>query len=333
MSDNYRKVFLSYAREDKKSAKEIKQILEDWKFEVWFDDKSVDGGEEWPPKVAKEIDNCYFFVVLLSQTAVNKKNGFIQREINLALNRWKRREGNFWIIPVRLEECTPSQSEFKEISWIDFFTDIESSKVRKLIQALDKAPSQPINKEIIGFDLGHGETAIAKTTLFTEESKFNLTPPKTLEIINGKSSIITAVAMKDGRILIGDDAYSFKDVTDLYILFKSYQLDDPKVYEPIKNFVRKCLDNLQKQGTRLDQNTHFIVGSPSGWTESDRKKYEEILKEAGMINITVRPESRAAFLEAKESGELSDFSLINDCVLIIDIGSSTTDFTIVKNYE
>jgi predicted DNA-binding protein len=334
MSNNNRKVFLSYAREDKKRAEEIKQLLDDWKFDVWFDGKSLDGGEEWPPEVAKEINSRNFFVVLLSQKAIDKKDGFIHKEIKQALHRWNKKEENFFIIPVRLERCMPSQPEFKDINWIDLFTSWELG-CRKLTQALiNKVSVQLNNREIIGFDLGHGETAIAKTSLYVskEESKFNTVEPKNIEIINGKQSIITAVGMKNGKILVGDDAYGSKDVTNLRILFKSYKLDDPNVREPIENFVKGCLNQLQGK-INLDENTYFIVGSPSGWKEIDRKKYEEVLKKAGMINVTVRPESRAAFLEAKESAELSDFSLLDDCVLIIDIGSSTTDFTIVKNYE
>lgn len=191
------------------------------------------------------------------------------------------------------------------------------------------------NIEIIGFDLGHGETAITKTSLYAsiKESKFNLAEPKSLDI-NGKTSIITAVAMKNGKILIGDDAYTSKDVANLFVHFKSFHLENPEVREPIQNFVKSCLNNLHEQGKiKLNDNTYFVVGSPSGWTENDRNKYEDVLKKAGMMNVTVRPESRAAFLEAKESGELNESSTLEDSVLIIDIGSSTTDFTLVKNYE
>jgi hypothetical protein len=53
-----------------------------------------------------------------------------------------------------------------------------------------------------------------------------------------------------------------------------------------------------------------------------------------MSNVIVRPESRAAFLDARETGVLNEsFEHISDSVLIIDIGSSTTDFTLVKNYQ
>lgn len=81
-------------------------------------------------------------------------------------------------------------------------------------------------------------------------------------------------------------------------------------------------------------NAFFIVGSPSGWKSSQRLAYKELLLEAGMKKLKVRPESRAAFLSARDSGELGDaFMSLSKSVLVIDVGSSTTDFTLVKDYE
>lgn len=60
-------------------------------------------------------------MVLFSGESVNKNKGYIQNEINEALNRLNKREENFSIIPVLLEECEPSQPEFQDISWIEFF--------------------------------------------------------------------------------------------------------------------------------------------------------------------------------------------------------------------
>ncbi|MBV6402736.1 MAG: hypothetical protein CNIPEHKO_03049 [Anaerolineales bacterium] len=184
--------------------------------------------------------------------------------------------------------------------------------------------------EIIGFDLGHGETAIASTT------SRSLSDPQSIDILNNKNSILTAVAFDPKKgILIGDDAYIYPKSESLRILFKGSRFDNPEVSESIKLFVYKCLQILQNAGKIANnENSYFFVGSPAGWFQEDRDSYKRILKKAGMQNVVIVPESRAAFLDAKESGALNETQdrLFNS-VLIIDIGSSTTDFTIIKNYE
>ena len=75
-----------------------------------------------------------------------------------------------------------------------------------------------------------------------------------------------------------------------------------------------------------------FVGCPSGWSASVRERYAELLREAGMRQVTVWPESRAALVYARESGYISQ-DLAEGAILIIDIGSSTTDFTAVQNLE
>ncbi|MBS0644501.1 MAG: Hsp70 family protein, partial [Proteobacteria bacterium] len=55
-----------------------------------------------------------------------------------------------------------------------------------------------------------------------------------------------------------------------------------------------------------------------------------VLEQAGLRNVRVVPESRAAFLHARESRELSESQLLGR-ILLIDIGSSTTDFTFSQN--
>ena len=61
--------------------------------------------------------------------------------------------------------------------------------------------------EIVGFDLGHGETAVA-LAMFAAT-----TEPQILDI-HGTKSIITAVAQHSTRgTLIGDDAFMARNVS------------------------------------------------------------------------------------------------------------------------
>lgn len=188
------------------------------------------------------------------------------------------------------------------------------------------------NIDIVGFDFGHGETALARVSSLANDSE-----PEMLEIFARKSQV-TALAFKpDKGDLVGDQALKTTGITELHIGFKPvrHNLNSPEHQRIVKRFVRKYLDLLEENGQiGSPETTLFVVGSPSGWSTAERATYADILKQGGMRRVTVEKESRAAFLHLKESriSEVDAERLMQN-VLIIDIGSSTTDFTIVSRMQ
>lgn len=191
---------------------------------------------------------------------------------------------------------------------------------------MDKRPSLK-DVEIIGFDLGHGESAVALAMLSATVE------PQILDV-HGTRSILTAVARHPIRgVLIGDDAYLSRNVSNLHIAFKSPAVERREVREPISLFVGKVLELLvHDRKITGGEATLFFVGCPSGWSEPVRSRYAALLRDAGMARVTVWPESRAALVYAREAGYISQ-DLAEGAILIVDIGSSTTDFTAVQNLE
>lgn len=179
--------------------------------------------------------------------------------------------------------------------------------------------------ETIGFDLGHGETAVAKARIESIE------PPEMLEINNKKVQITALGWHPELGYLIGEQALIQAGVTQLQISFKKKPNSDLNYRKTILNFLetyyRLLKDSKQIEGGATSQ---FFVGCPSGWSVSDREEYQMLLKESGIPLLSVVPESRAAFMQAKEAGKL-DYDKLKSAVLIVDIGSSTTDFTLVKS--
>lgn len=187
--------------------------------------------------------------------------------------------------------------------------------------------------EIIGFDFGHGETALARTTSAAEGVE-----PEMLEIFGRKNHITAlAVAKRGQRTLIGEQAVNAADVEELHIGFKPtrQRLASPEYQALVRRFIRTYLSVLD-ESKQLQNHIPplFVVGAPSGWSSQEREAYVRLLQEAGMQRVTVEKESRAAFLHIKES---KAFDIRSDHlmkrVLIIDIGSSTTDFTLVTHLE
>lgn len=182
--------------------------------------------------------------------------------------------------------------------------------------------------ETIGFDLGHGETAVAKANVESVEA------PEMLEV-NSKKIQITALGWHpDLGYLVGEQALIQAGVTQLKISFKERPNNDSNYRNTIRSFLETYY-NLLKESKQIEggETSQFYVGCPSGWSASDREEYQKLLKEAGIPILSVVPESRAAFMQAKEAGKL-EYDKLKSAVLIVDIGSSTTDFTLVKSlYE
>jgi molecular chaperone DnaK (HSP70) len=179
--------------------------------------------------------------------------------------------------------------------------------------------------ETIGFDLGHGETAVTRAKVESIE------PPEMLEINNKKIQVTALGWHPDLGYLVGEQALIQAGVSQLKISFKQKPNNDPNYRKTISKFLetyyRLLKDSKQIEG---GETSRFFVGCPSGWSVSDREEYQTLLKESGVPLLSVIPESRAAFMHAKEAGKL-DYDKLKSSVLIVDIGSSTTDFTLVKS--
>ena len=141
------------------------------------------------------------------------------------------------------------------------------------------------NIEIIGFDLGHGETALARTRLNASGE------PAALEI-SGSRSIVTAVGRDaEGRIVIGRDVVTFSsNLVESYSRFKHPGLDaHPAAGKATRLFVRGVCDHLieTRQVARPDQ-AFFLVGCPSGWGPRVQNLYQAVLEQGGLRNVQGR---------------------------------------------
>lgn len=183
--------------------------------------------------------------------------------------------------------------------------------------------------QVIGFDFGHAETAVTKANMGAA------TQPEVLQVEGRRAPMVTAVAETGGRVLVGEDASTGRNPEGLKVAFKSPRLKDPETRRPTKLFIQRIVEMLtEKRKIAGGAESLFVVGCPSGWKGAVRRDYEALLQEAGMQQVRVVAESRAAFLAARESGEISiSLDDLEGSVLIIDIGSSTTDFTAVVHME
>lgn len=185
------------------------------------------------------------------------------------------------------------------------------------------------NLQILGFDLGHGEFSLVRLFM-TEEKNVE---PKIVEINNEKKSQVTAIGYgPKNKIWIGNRAMR-SDASKVEITFKAKPSSSNFKKETIELFCKGVIQSLiegRKFG-ELDKNKYFFVGCPSGWNQAEKNKYQEIIASSmSEVSVFVVAESRAAFMHARMSDQFTNEDL-REGVLVIDIGSSTTDFTFVVN--
>ena len=177
---------------------------------------------------------------------------------------------------------------------------------------------------ILGFDLGDGESAVA---LLTGESTVE---PRMLPLF-GRSSMISAVGILNGRVAVGEEASPLSGARDVQVRFKARYLTDPQAAGVVRSFAQGVLAQVALEEPALAAEvTRTVVGCPAGWGEGRRAQYAALMESAGFPNVSVVPEPRAAFLYARHARGLRvDAELMRKSALVVDIGSSTTDFAYI----
>lgn len=188
-----------------------------------------------------------------------------------------------------------------------------------------KAKKQP--DTIVGFDYGHAETALARAMASSTA------PPSLVDLPGamGTRQIVTAVATsREHGVVLGQAAVELRDPDELYLAFKSPELSKAEVRRPMTLFAQSLVEQGTQEGRLTDAaGTRWYFGAPSGWSKEVRSEYRVLLEDAGFEHVEVISESRAAMLYARDSGEVDVEADSSTTLLVIDLGSSTTDLTSV----
>ena len=176
-----------------------------------------------------------------------------------------------------------------------------------------------------GFDLGDAESAV------TRLDKTKNLVPEVLSVNEAKSFITAYAMLKDGKLLIGEGACYNPDAIKRKDRFKSRFLVDPEASKDIKSFASGVLGELYLSGQLIQgEDCCFYIGCPAGWDRVAREEYRQIFEQTGYPPAKIISESRAALVSACQSKHLQvGYDILNKPVLVVDIGSSTTDFAYI----
>jgi TolB-like protein len=123
MSESKQAVFISYASDDSGAALGICEALRAVNIEVWFDQTELRGGDAWDARIRGQIKTCALFLVVVSQNASAREEGYFRLEWKLAIDRSHlMSQARTFILPVAIDR-TPESSgslpdRFREVQWL-----------------------------------------------------------------------------------------------------------------------------------------------------------------------------------------------------------------------
>ena len=97
-------IFLAHASEDKEYVRELYRKLKENGLEPWLDEIDLTPGVKWDDKIKEAIKNSRFFLACLSKNSV-LKNGYVQKELRVALSELEKKSFNaLYFIPILIED-------------------------------------------------------------------------------------------------------------------------------------------------------------------------------------------------------------------------------------
>lgn len=183
------KIFLCHASGDKAEAKQLYTLLNGYGAQPWMDSEDILPGQEWNMEIRKNLDAADAILLCLTKKSVDKE-GYVQKEIRLALDRAREMpEGRVFLIPVKLEKCDVPYS-LKEYQWVELFVE---DGMERLIKALNARAAQIKAQALSG---GGAAPKVKKSTPVRRAGSKPASPNTTINIYGN---------MTDSNLVVGRD--------------------------------------------------------------------------------------------------------------------------------
>lgn len=114
----FKRVFLSYSSNDRETVAKIATAYQMAGVEHFFDRTSLKSGEEWSPRLRKEIDRSDLFHLCWSKAAASSM--WVEKEAEHALTRRRRSNGKLPAITVQMLDGPPWAPHPKHLDAINF---------------------------------------------------------------------------------------------------------------------------------------------------------------------------------------------------------------------
>jgi hypothetical protein len=141
-------IFISYASEDREQAILIRDALKNAGLDVWFDQRSLEPGDEFRDKIFANIEQCSFFLPVISRHTAAVGRRFFFLEWNKAADEVQFRSRDVpFIVPVVIDDTPPDAphlpAPFRDRHWQrlegpalpDTFLSVLRARIRDLRRA------------------------------------------------------------------------------------------------------------------------------------------------------------------------------------------------------
>jgi rod shape-determining protein MreB and related proteins len=345
---NRLRIFLCHSSDDKPIVRELYQQLIADEFQPWLDEKDLLPGQEWAQEIHKRVRKSDVVIICLSKRSI-KKAGFVQKEIRIALDTSDEQpEDTIFIIPIRLDECEVPDS-LKRWQWVDFFQEdgykqltrslrhrqksISNQAVKKTpesslqIKESSQQPIQPrssapslISKVKRIFSSVSNALAIdcgsVQTRIYVHEHGIVVNEPSVIAI-NTTSKTVEA-AGKEAKEMMGRTAPSIMT----YCPVKDGVVTNINLVSKMLNyFISRAPIDISFNRARV------VVAKPTELTNLEQRALAEFLYDNKAAEVYLIENGLCAALGAGLSITEPHGNMV------IDIGESTTDITIISRSE
>lgn len=134
-------IFLSYVSEDRDRVTPFYDLLESHGYNPWMDCKKLLGGQNWDYEIKTALERSDLVALFVSRNSVDK-NGYAQREIKMAVERYEEKvTGEIYIIPIQLDEGDFPRL-LKGIQFIKAFNGDADNEVLRSVEAASHRSKQ-----------------------------------------------------------------------------------------------------------------------------------------------------------------------------------------------
>jgi len=148
---NKKRIFLCHASEDKSKVIKVYSWLKELGYRPWLDVYDLLPGQKWDKEIRRNIKEDQSILIFFS--SYTHKRGYIQREMKIALDILEEiPEGQIFIIPIRLENCT-IPSNFHQFHYCNLYETRGYQMLLRTLELTDlldlnHTPEKSINEEI-----------------------------------------------------------------------------------------------------------------------------------------------------------------------------------------
>lgn len=150
MSQDKKRVFVSYVRDNCKEVNRICEVFRQNGIEYWLDRDQIEPGKIWKQAIRYAINGGAFFMACFSKEYENRTETYMNEELLLGVDILRTKPYNSgWLIPIKLSPCEIPELDIsagktlRDLHYLNFYEDWDT-EIKRLIDVIkrEESPNQ-----------------------------------------------------------------------------------------------------------------------------------------------------------------------------------------------